>query len=170
MHSQNISPIVTNTPPIATFNISHHRSNSNSSTSLEVANISSVLDNFIFSPLHDPMTLIPFRLFVYSPTSIQRNLTIVLQTHPTSFPTAHNIHIMLTLRKLQQDPYMVSQMTLFIMAPKRYTLKTALHDPSWFAAMENEISALHQNHIWTLIPRPPHTNAISSKWVYRTKY
>ena len=35
--------------------------------------------------------------------------------------------------------------------------------------MQSEINALLQNHTWVLVPRPPATNIISSKWVYRIK-
>ncbi|GJX90100.1 retrovirus-related pol polyprotein from transposon RE1 [Tanacetum coccineum] len=40
----------------------------------------------------------------------------------------------------------------------------------WCHAMTDEIQALHHNNTWTLVPRPPHTNVIGSKWVFRTKY
>ncbi|KAJ9550796.1 hypothetical protein OSB04_014841 [Centaurea solstitialis] len=49
------------------------------------------------------------------------------------------------------------------------TLKQALTDPNWITAMEREISALHQNHTWTLVPKPPNANIVGSKWVYKLK-
>lgn len=48
--------------------------------------------------------------------------------------------------------------------------KTAIRDPSWFQAMQDEISTLHDNHTWVLVPRPSHCNVVGSKWVYSTKY
>ena len=35
--------------------------------------------------------------------------------------------------------------------------------------MQSEINALLQNHTWVLVPRPPATNIIGSKWVYWIK-
>ncbi|CAM8947441.1 unnamed protein product [Rhodiola kirilowii] len=36
--------------------------------------------------------------------------------------------------------------------------------------MEEEISALCRTHTWKLVPRPPGTNVIGSKWVFKTKH
>ncbi|CAM8893628.1 unnamed protein product [Rhodiola kirilowii] len=35
--------------------------------------------------------------------------------------------------------------------------------------MEDEIKALRRTHTWTLVPNPPKTNVIGSKWIFRTK-
>jgi hypothetical protein len=35
--------------------------------------------------------------------------------------------------------------------------------------MEEELAALHQNKIWSLVPCNPLMNVISSKWVFKTK-
>jgi hypothetical protein len=52
--------------------------------------------------------------------------------------------------------------------PKSY--RAALADPNWRAAMEEEVAALSQNKTWDLVPRPPGTNVVSGKWVFKIKY
>ncbi|XP_076913547.1 uncharacterized protein LOC143572213 [Bidens hawaiensis] len=49
-------------------------------------------------------------------------------------------------------------------------VKSAAKDPKWLAAMYEELDALHNNQTWTLVPRPPASNVVGSKWVYRVKY
>lgn len=50
------------------------------------------------------------------------------------------------------------------------TLRSALKEPHWVKAMEEEIRALHSTHTWELVPRPANVNVIGSKWVYRIKF
>jgi hypothetical protein len=52
--------------------------------------------------------------------------------------------------------------------PKSY--KTALKYTNWKTAMKDEIDALHHNHTWSLVPRPPNANVVGSKWIFRTKF
>jgi histone deacetylase 1/2 len=46
----------------------------------------------------------------------------------------------------------------------------ALREPAWHATMTGEFSALAQTKTWTLVPRPPSTNIVGSKWVFKTKH
>lgn len=48
--------------------------------------------------------------------------------------------------------------------------KSQSKDPKWYAAMRDEMKALHLNSTWELIPRPSHANIVGSKWVFRTKF
>ena len=36
--------------------------------------------------------------------------------------------------------------------------------------MEAEFEALQENKTWTLVPRPPGTNIVGSKWIFKTKF
>jgi hypothetical protein len=57
---------------------------------------------------------------------------------------------------------------LVMKEPKGF--KSAAKFLEWLAAMEDEICALKLNQIWELVPRPPATNVVGSKWVFRIKY
>ncbi|KAK1697665.1 hypothetical protein QYE76_014362 [Lolium multiflorum] len=48
--------------------------------------------------------------------------------------------------------------------------RDALCAPAWRAAMAEEFSALTHTRTWTLVPRPPGTNIVGSKWVFKTKH
>ncbi|KAK9053993.1 hypothetical protein SSX86_025068 [Deinandra increscens subsp. villosa] len=41
--------------------------------------------------------------------------------------------------------------------------------PVWRDAMNTEITALHSNQTWVLVPAPPKANIVGCKWVYRIK-
>ncbi|CAJ2640052.1 unnamed protein product [Trifolium pratense] len=58
---------------------------------------------------------------------------------------------------------------LIISTEEPKTFKTALKYTNWRSAMHDEIDALHHNHTWSLVPRPPSANVVGSKWIFRTK-
>jgi histone deacetylase 1/2 len=49
------------------------------------------------------------------------------------------------------------------------TFRAALADPNWRAAMEDEYRALLSNNTWDLVARPPGTNIVSGKWIFKHK-
>ena len=49
------------------------------------------------------------------------------------------------------------------------TVKAALEDVNWHTAMKSEISSLHQNDTWELVPRPAMKNIVGSRWVFKVK-
>lgn len=54
-------------------------------------------------------------------------------------------------------------------SPIPRSVRTAVQDPNWFAAMAEEFAALVGNRTWELVPRPPRSNIITGKWVFRHK-
>jgi len=63
-----------------------------------------------------------------------------------------------------------------------YALLTSEEDPStfkealeskerqeWMAAMSEEMTSLHKNSVWELVPKPKDQRIIGSKWIYRKK-
>jgi len=50
------------------------------------------------------------------------------------------------------------------------TVRAALCDLAWFAAMEDEFQALQANGTWELVPRPPGALVISGKWIFKNKF
>jgi hypothetical protein len=54
-------------------------------------------------------------------------------------------------------------------SPVPSSVRTALADPHWRRAMEEEYVALLANHTWDLVPCPPGTNVVTGKWLFRHK-
>ena len=52
--------------------------------------------------------------------------------------------------------------------PSSYT--QAKQFPEWVKAMKLELITLEHNHAWHLTTLPPGKKALTSKWVYKTKY
>lgn len=86
-------------------------------------------------------------------------------------PPASHLHPMLTRARhgiFQPNPRYANQQATTI-SPIPSSVRAALQDPNWRAAMQAENDALMANSTWTLVPRPPHTNIVSGKWVFRIK-
>jgi hypothetical protein len=56
------------------------------------------------------------------------------------------------------------------LSPVPTTVRKALADPNWRAAMQAEYDALLANRTWTLVPRPPRANVVTGKWVFKHKF
>jgi hypothetical protein len=54
-------------------------------------------------------------------------------------------------------------------SPVPTSVRSALKDPHWLAAMQDEHNALLRNRTWTLVDRPPGARVISGKWVFKHK-
>jgi histone deacetylase 1/2 len=55
------------------------------------------------------------------------------------------------------------------MSPLPRSIRDALSDPNWRLAMQAEFDALIPNDTWSLVPRPPGINLVTSKWIFRHK-
>ena len=51
--------------------------------------------------------------------------------------------------------------------PKK--IDDALPDPSWVAAMQEELSEFEKSQVWKLVPRPSNKTVIGTTWVFRNK-
>jgi hypothetical protein len=49
------------------------------------------------------------------------------------------------------------------------TYAEAQGDPVWWAAMEQELKSVEQNHTWELVPLSDGHRAITLKWVFKLK-
>jgi hypothetical protein len=56
------------------------------------------------------------------------------------------------------------------LSPVPRSYRTALADPNWRQAMEEEFSALLDNHTWDLVPRPQSATVVSGKWIFKHKF
>jgi histone deacetylase 1/2 len=56
------------------------------------------------------------------------------------------------------------------LSPIPKTHRSALADPNWRRAMEEEYAALISNNTWDLVPCPSGTNIVRGKWVFHHKF
>jgi histone deacetylase 1/2 len=55
------------------------------------------------------------------------------------------------------------------MSPLPRSVRDALTDPNWRAAMQAEFDALIDNDTWRLVSRPSGVNVVTGKWIFRHK-
>jgi hypothetical protein len=56
------------------------------------------------------------------------------------------------------------------LSPVSKTFCSALTDPNWRAAMEEQYGVLLSNRTWDLVPRPPRANVVTGKWIFKQKF
>jgi hypothetical protein len=54
-------------------------------------------------------------------------------------------------------------------SPIPTSVRAALTDPNWRAAMKDEYGALMSNGTWELVTRPRGSNVVTDKWVFTHK-
>ena len=59
--------------------------------------------------------------------------------------------------------------SLFLAHCQPKTVKQALADPQWFAAMKQEYEVLLNNKTWDLVPLPKDKQVVGCKWVFKIK-
>ena len=83
-----------------------------------------------------------------------------ISSHPL-FLSSHMAHL--------SQNYVASLVSV-LQKPERKYYSQAKQYPEWEMAMNHEVAALEQNHIWVLTCLPPGKKALTSKWMYKTKY
>lgn len=87
---------------------------------------------------------------------------------PNLQPLPTNTHPMTTRTKSGVPLPRLNPFILLVNSEPK-SVKTALQDPKWFAAMQDEYGALMRNNTWSLVPLPANRKAIDCKWVFRVK-
>jgi hypothetical protein len=90
-----------------------------------------------------------------SPHMVTRSMTGL--SKPKNFPDYKLYH------SLKSTKHPLKAMASFTHPPIPTTFAKAAIIPHWFAAMESEIQALHDNGTWSLCPRPSNCNIIKNK-------
>lgn len=101
--------------------------------------------------------------------SAVHDLAKIFQPHDTTVAKKNlNIHSIVTHLKYKNPALLLSIRDKNTSEPT--SLYAALKQPQWVPAMKEELSALHDNDTWTLVPRNSTMNVVGSKWVFKTKF
>lgn len=75
---------------------------------------------------------------------------------------------MVKLSKLSSE-WALTGVTCFVSAIEPKNIQEALKDEFWVNTMHEELHQFQRNNVWTLVPRPSHTNVIGTKWIFKNK-
>ena len=99
------------------------------------------------------------------PIQIAQDLTVAPSAvHPYGTRLRNNI-----VKPKQRTDGTVTYSVVRSSAPEPTSHVSALKDPLWRQAMDNEFRALLKNDTWHLIPPRPGLNVIDCKWVFKIK-
>ncbi|KAH9723966.1 retrovirus-related pol polyprotein from transposon RE2 [Citrus sinensis] len=87
--------------------------------------------------------------------------------HTQHIITPVNTHSMTTRSKAGIFKPKLYNVTLVYKEPE--SVKEAMENPKWFAAMKDEYNALINNNTWSLGPRSAGQKIVGNKWVFRVK-
>jgi hypothetical protein len=112
-----------------------------------------VVDLSHYSPLQNPLHQPPLQPALGLPTSSDDKTHHMVLRQSTMHRRQANTATSIT-KPLLQEPKTFSQANKHL---------------EWRHVMHWELSALTQNKTWDLGPRPPNTNIIQNKWLFRVK-
>jgi hypothetical protein len=72
--------------------------------------------------------------------------------------------------RIPADKLSLSATSSSTLSPVPTSVRTALTDPSWHRAMEEEYDALVANNTWELVSRPVGSNVVTGKWIFKHKF
>jgi len=120
-------------------------------------------------PLTEAGAAAPVRTAQVAASSVQ-STGRTLATRPVHVTLVENAHSMRTRGKagLAQP---VDRLNLHAapVSPLPRSVRDALTDPNWRAAMQAEFDALIGNDTWSLVSRPSGVNVVTGKWIFRHK-
>jgi hypothetical protein len=122
-----------------------------------------------------PMSTPPLPLAASSPTDAapapSTSTQVPSSPAPQAATTTLGHHMVTRARAGVHKPnpkYALATSTASI-SPVPRSVRSALQDPNWYAAMQSEFDALQDNQTWCLVPRPPGARVITGKWVFKHK-
>ncbi|KAM1015750.1 hypothetical protein ACFX1T_045360 [Malus domestica] len=171
--SHSSSSQTTESLPMHSSSASESLSASRASESLDTvasrASESISLPSHEHTAVHAPRDLSPHPMPVSS-VGTQHPIPVDPDFHPESLsvvlPIPLNVHPMQTRSK---NGVFKLKVFLATVTSEPKTFKSAALIPEWQHAMKEEISALHSQKTWTLVPLPPAKNLVGCKWIYKIK-
>lgn len=93
------------------------------------------------------------------------------QPPPPNPPTGHQMQTRNknNIRKPNPKYNLMSSLNSTI-PPEPLTVPQAIKDEKWRGAMSEEIDAFAKNQTFDLVPRPPKSNIVGCKWVFKNKF
>ncbi|KAM2231636.1 hypothetical protein ACFX1S_015876 [Malus domestica] len=122
-----------------------------------------------YSPVPDPVALVngsdASPAVSFGPDTLQVVLEVPpLNLHPMQTRSKSGIIKTKALLATIQESACTD---LSLIEPTSY--KTAMKDPTWLKAMQEEIDALHKQGTWSLVTLPSTKNLVGCKWIFKIK-